>query len=779
MNQFWQLAACEMRLYLRSKSFWFIGTLAVAAIFTPNIHLLLIQLMATGVVTRDEKSGFSGILALLPHHSVKLFLARAVAVFCLLLGLWPMTILTVGFLPGLKPAEWLLNGQSVVFLTLKYITVCATALGFVFAAGVVTRYAWRLYLIIGACWAVGEFFYRDLPYLPSWCAFFLLGNGEMKPEAPSAILGYFPQHDLLLVGAAFQIALAILCILLVAVYGMVKRNEPAPRLKTLLLPVAAMALLVFFTGGIIWREINQRESGFRLGLREAERAEVVAAKAVAAPELKSYQLQAKLRTSAHYFEGKALISLKPVGTTEIVHFTLRNCFQVESVSEAVNGKKLKWGRNGSYLWVRVPQYRRDQTFMLEITYSGRVWEWFPRALARPNGPVNLVAPEFSILRSGYAWYPVPGIHSLYRREYYAKPGGGRPGTTLWAERVGHAAVPFQLTVDIDNHSTIVSNLERSGGEPLTGAYQQRYRFHSLLGRDVFLLAGPYRRQKKSFPGREGLIEVYCYRQHRAKVDRVLKSLAAPYLFYEDLFQPYATVDSGAGQSGKISAVVEMPRFLLSQSDNIAFPDTVLIREDYFKSSARRPTNTGNSIINFFHALFNLAGGVIRDSAIFQRWWQDDFIGSRFHGDNIANGLLVYLHALYAEQTEGREFYDALRNLFFPGKSSSDGLMKRGPVVREVFMTLEALRRAGIAEPAFKKLTRSLYQVYLQNKDIRPVDFAAAVETALASVEYSREKAEPIRRRLSTITRLIQDPGSRELEPGYTYNIDITLFKSDY
>jgi ABC-type transport system involved in multi-copper enzyme maturation permease subunit len=119
MNQILWLTAYEIRLYLRSKTFWLIGALIVVAIFIPLFELLLIQFMVIGIVTRDESSGFSGIIASLPHHTSQLYLARALAAFCLLLGFWPFIVLTVGFLPGMQLAEWLCSGQNLVFLTLK------------------------------------------------------------------------------------------------------------------------------------------------------------------------------------------------------------------------------------------------------------------------------------------------------------------------------------------------------------------------------------------------------------------------------------------------------------------------------------------------------------------------------------------------------------------------------------------------------------------------------------------------------------------------------------
>ncbi|HBE79906.1 MAG TPA: hypothetical protein DDW65_19325, partial [Firmicutes bacterium] len=178
MGQLLQLTAYEIQLYLRSKTFWLIAMLIVMVVaFFPSLDLLLIEFMVVSVVTRDKQSGFTGILASMPHQTANLYLSRALATFLLLLGLWPFMVLTVGFLPGMEPAEWLLNTQDLALLTLKYIVICTAAIGFVFLIGLTTCHSWRLYLIISVFWAAGFFVASNLSHFPSWTAFFILGSG--------------------------------------------------------------------------------------------------------------------------------------------------------------------------------------------------------------------------------------------------------------------------------------------------------------------------------------------------------------------------------------------------------------------------------------------------------------------------------------------------------------------------------------------------------------------------------------------------------------------------
>ncbi len=761
------LIAYEIELYLRSKTFWLIAILIVIVLaFFPSLDFLLIQYMVISVLTRDKQSDFTGILASMPHQTVKLYLARALAVFLLLLGLWPFMLFTVGFLPGMEPAEWVLNPQLLAFLTLKYIVICMISIGFVFLIGLTTRSSWYLYPVITVCWAIGAFVAGNLSHFPSWTPFFFLGSGIERLMAPSTAVGYFPYQALMPWLAAAYILTAVVFLVAGIVYRAFKWKEPVLRLKWLLTLGLIWVMVCLFTGNTLYSDLKSREKGFRLGLQEVERAERDPIKTemarVADPKLESYRLAVKLRTAAHFLEGTAIVKLNLADSPESIQFTLRNYFRVKTVRKAVRGEKLEWRHEGSLLTVFIPErYRRESTLTLEITYLGQVWEWFPLSSAYQNGPINFISPQFSLLRSGYAWYPVPGVHPLYRRKYYTTPWHHSPETTLLAEYVSHPPAVFELTVDLDNANMAVSNLEYMEMESLTGKYQRRYHFSSLNGRDVFLMVGPYHYEKRTFPkDRNGFAEVYCYHQHRKRITKVMESLTTAYLFYENLFQSNCSVDSCAGQSGKICTVVEIPpfAFLNNGEGSLTLTDTVLVTEELFET------------VTWHWAIFSKMQANKRDMAVLQRWWPEEITthsnGWLQDGD-ITKGVLLYLYTMYMEKIRSGGFHERVKENLFSGQGATDveyclPSFTGGPIVRDIFMTLDMIRTSKFDDPAIRKIVNRLYQVYVYKGNVNLTEFTKAIEAVISSSDLQSERIYEIRQRLKSIAKHVDNPETQRL-----------------
>jgi hypothetical protein len=779
MSQLWQLTVQEIRLYLRSKTFWLIGTLIVLAMFLPILALFLIQYMAIIAVTRDESSGFYEIFASLSYDTFQIYLARYLAVLCLLLGLWPLIVLTIGFLPGMTPADWLFNGEYFTFLTLKYIIICMAAVGSVFLAGLLTHRRWRLCLIAAACWAIGDFFSSHLLTFPSWSTFFAFGHGVMRLMAPSAAVGYFPQQDLILRFALIQAALAVLFLVFAVAIEKIKRRERILQSKLLLLLVLIIVIVFSFACPIAGRELNTRESGFQLAVQEVKGPEILAVKTGLAttPVMESYKLAIKLRTKAHYLEGRATIGLDMADQTEVIVCTLRNYFKVETVTETNRGDTLKWQREGSHLAVYIPEsYRYNRKLTLEIFYSGQVWEWFTDPFACPNGPLNFVATQFSLLRSGYGWYPIPGYYPLYTREYYTTPWHRSPEITLLANRIAHPAVLFDLTVDLDNNDTVVSNLEQSGTEPLRGEYKKRFHFKSLHGRDVFLITGPYHYEKRTFRKYGDFIEAYSYRQHQNRITKALNSIAAPYLFYEDLFQTDRLANPKTARYGKVCTVVEMPPFSFLSGEgcfdeSLTLTDTVLISEELF------PTETWRLAAIAFMQANKL------DLAVLQRWWQEDVRVESNRNGNIVEGVMLYGYILYMEKTQGRAFYRQIKENVSSGKRVEAGnesfllpFFTGGPVIRDVFMILDAIRTPEYGDPAIKQIMRQLYQVYVSKGTIGPAEFVKVVKTAVMDANWPPAKTDEIRNQLENIVKDMHVIATRKLKPAS--NITIYTFRPE-
>ncbi len=767
MNFLGQLIGQEIGLSLRSKRYWLLGFLAVVATFIPSITLLLLQFMVIATVTRERRTGFSGILASLPDQTAQLSLARALATFCLLLGLWPFMLLTVGFLPGLEPAAWLFNVRDLAAASFHYLVYCMAAVGFVFFSSLWTKRAGRLYLISGLAWLVGMYLASNTTLYPYWSNFLILSNRAIRFMAPGTALGYFPEPDVFPALTIFHVAVSVLLWALATMGEIVKRGEWLTCPKTLLGLILTMMLLGITTGVTVWRGLHQRGDQFRLVGQETDRLQriITRSKMKTAPVWEACDLQIKLHSVTHRLEGKAKLSLRLEKSTDCVFFTLRNYLTVESVTLAGVSQRLQWRRDGSVLAVRLPEhYQRGDKFTLAIRYSGSVWEWATGELTRPSGALNFVTSAFSLLRSGHAWYPVPGVQPLSKRLPYVALDGRTTGETIWAARASHPAVRFHLTVDSDTDNQIVTNLERTGVEPLTGPYKKRYRFNSPRGRDVYLLAGPYDYQKRAMPDGVGFMEVYSYPRHQSRVTAVLNSLTKPYRYYQELFQQPESV-----RSGKTCTVLELPAlaFLAGNEEfgrDLSLTDTILISEDLFQAGKWRLAAAAMMQDNK------------RSMAVLQRWLQEDLtVGGSYYNGSICEGLMLYLFALQAADNGGREFFDSIKLNLQAGKGADSGefylpRMASGPVIRDVFLLFEAMRAADSGTVVLKQVTQRLYAVYIQKRTISASDFAGVIQTVLAGTDWPSRQTELIRQYLRNIAKH-DSPENRGLKQG----IQVTLF----
>ncbi|SMD15835.1 ABC transporter permease [Sporomusa malonica] len=775
MSQLSQLIIAEIRICLKSKTHWLIGLLAIVAVFIPALMFLIILILMINVLNRDEQSGFANILRSLPLPTEKLILARMLAVFFILLGLWPFMVIVVGVLLETQPAEWLFNSNDLLFLTLKYVTTCITIICFTFFLNLLTGYSAWLYFLAGFCWISTRILVNNLADFPGLGKLFFISHAVMLPSWPSVVLGYFPHQELMPAFALFMVAIAILFLLAAATWQMKKRGEAVWQSK-LVIPLLILAVTgSVFAGGLILRELDNREKDFHSAFQETARRQPFNYLPGSIPVLENYHLQLKMKSQSHRLEGLATLQLKlGANSAEEVCFTLRNYFIVQKVILADSGQEINWRQEGSRLLIRIPSdYQDRKSLSLAISYSGQVWEWFNGRLARPTGPVNLVSPSFSLLRSGYAWYPIPGDHLLYQLQEYSSFKNDSLETTLWAKYAGHIAVPFTMTVDIDSDNMVASNLDQVENEPLTGDYKRRYHFASDSGRDVFLVTGPYQREKRDFPGREGFVEVYFYPQHQRQIDRVLHALAEPYRFYEELLQPASFDRPIAGHQDKLLTVIEMPTFFSysetgESSRILTLTNSVLFSENYFR--------TGKHLFAFLDDIQANKG----DLAVLQRWWQEDI--TRMYGwdrdGNISESIMLYLHTLYNEKKHGPAYYAQVKENLLAAVSTSNGegdftrpSLIGGSVAKDVFMILDTIRNFQFGNTAIRDVICSLYTVYCSQKEIQPDEFANIIERILIKHDCPQEKRAEIYRRLDNITRRANDPNAWRLKT----NLSITIF----
>lgn len=760
MKQLLSLIDWELRLYLKSKTVWLLGILAVLNIILPSVSILLLEYLIINGITYAQRSGFSTILASLPYHTGRLLVGRFIALLLLLMGLWPLMLLATGLFPERGTVEWLSNANQLTWLTLKYIITCMTAIGFVFFISVMTQNPWKLYLIITICWMLGLGFASNIVYFPTWSKIFLFENGIMAPRSPSVAVGYILEQDLLPSLAIFQVTIAILLFKVKVYWQLVIRGESFEKSKIFLTLTFVAILTALFSGFTAWQAFAHRESGYNSAFYEMERTKVAGDQSGLQTTLvmEEYDLELKLRTADHYLEGRARIKNRLVErSSDVVYFTLRNCFAVTQVVDDVSGEQLAWWREGSRLAVYMPEcYQKGDSFLVTIHYSGEVWEWSTGVSTRPNGLINVVDSDFSLLRSGYAWYPIVGDHPLYTRMNYAKSRRWFPEFTLWAQRASHSGIPFALTVDIDVDSTVVSNLEQMEAVALTGEYKRRYQFAALGGRDVFLMTGPYSYEKRKLPGREDFIAVYSYLQHGSKVDEMMAELREPYLFYEEMFKGQHPDNFSVTPKAKSCTIVEIPNLFVKGAEynaDITLVNTVLIDNFDFQSP--------------LHRLGGILGGEEAkrqrfEAAILNYWGQDGMVHPYSNG-NIVDGVGLYLHTLYKEKNGQPGYYKQVKQALQAGVGEEGEELPKGIVVQEVFMILDAIGTLESGPSVIKKIMGELYPRYVAHNKITPEDFSKIVNISLADMNCPPEKLAEIYGRLGKVDQASKEIGENKIE----------------
>jgi hypothetical protein len=405
-------------------------------------------------------------------------------------------LINLGFFPEGEIALWLFDPNFVLFLTQKYFIVCFTQVGVILLFSMVIHQLPWLYLLSIVFGIKSAEVAGNLSLLPSFVKLFVFGQGFMLPSVPSLGTGFFPEENIFAGFALFHTGITLLFIVIAIAIKMRRRSEPVLSSK-LVLAALLLALIALCSGGnAVFKELAHRNHGYEELLMTAANQALSETTLSFTPE--SYNLTVKLKTADHYLDGTAIIKGKVIGVSGKICFTLRECLNVTAVRNAVTGDLLAWSRTGSLLTIYLPENcPENSTIPLSIAYSGEMWEWFPDRMAQPNGPVNFIAPTYSLLRSGYAWYPTPGGQDLYTHTEYINPITNAKVPTLHANRIVHTPLPFTLTVDIDTEpyiAIVASNLEQTGVETLSGEYNRRYRFYSDSGHDIFLISGPYERQ---------------------------------------------------------------------------------------------------------------------------------------------------------------------------------------------------------------------------------------------------------------------------------------------
>jgi hypothetical protein len=766
MKSFWWLTVAEIRLTLRSKSFWLLGALAVALSLMTSLDLLLILFISIVILKRDERADLAELMATLPYNPFKLSLARVLAALLLLLGMWPLMVGVVVGVTG--TAEWLMPKAQIGLLALKYLVTCITAIGFVFLAGTMTRSAGQLYLLAGIGWAVSFVFASNRVYFPAWMVLLAFGHGALLPDAPSAELGYFTQQGWLLPLAVYQGVVAVLCMLIGIARQMYQRGELLRGIKQLLLWSLLAMVGAGVAGSMVCHNLHLRDRGFRLALQDSrrQRLETTRKAKTVKPDLAAYRLDLNLHTATHGLEGTAELKLKwDSSAAANLVFTLRPYLKVREIKLVGQAGVLPWRRAGSRVTVLTPgRSNHPEMATLRIKYYGTVWEWASGRIVRPDGPVNLITPKFSLLRSGYAWYPIPGAAALFCDQLYQDPWSTIPKTVPWARLARHSPVPFELKVRLDSNSTVVSNLELQR-ELSNGRAKREYWFSSRRGSDVYLITGPYHHQKLQFPNHPGWLDCYCFGAHRRQLRRVWESLAVPYRFYEKLLQPEGVA------AGKIGTVVEIPVCFTYTDDGRAvkdlfLKDTVALTENYFRVGKRSLGIVAEMQANK------------RDFAILQRWWPEDPTRDEWKYDGqISESLMLYCATLGLEKRWGAALAKVYREKYFEliTMPSFGG----GPIVRDVFTIIDALRRSPSAGPEVHRMLGRLYQIYNCRGQVRPADLRREAEKFVKNYDYAPIQVREMRRCLRRLARNARNHAGQRIKLDYCLPLTIVFNQEEW
>lgn len=226
-------------------------------------------------------------------------------------------------------------------------------------------------------------------------------------------------------------------------------------------------------------------------------------------------------------------------------------------------------------------------------------------------------------------------------------------------------------------------------------------------------------------------------------------------------QPDCPVHSGR-PSGKVCTMVEMPPFsyLCGEGESsswLTLTDTVLMGEELFETDSWRLSSIAQMQANK------------RELAVLQRWWNVnptiDTNGWSREG-NTAEGFVLYLYTLYMEKKYSREFYKQMKEKLVNGRAIDGEFflpsLAKGPVVRDVFITLDTIR-TELDVIGIKKIASRLYQVNIDQGSIHSIDFTKTVEGVVAG-NLPPAKIHEVRKRLKNIIRLDGNPETLRYAP---------------
>jgi hypothetical protein len=756
----------EARIYLQSAGFKLTAVLVNALAWTAFllagqvtvgiVQLLLpvLLLMAADIATRDKRVGFEEIALTLPYNGLYLTSGRALAVLTVFLLLGMELLLTVPIAVGLGVTVYYDWPIGCAFLA-RYAAASINVIGITFFAASVTKNTARLVVVLFLWWLTGTFLGSNIgAVFPQWAALFNFTFIHGFWGNPSYVSGLYPYNSLIAAVVVFQVMCSTLLVFAAAMIEQARRGTGKAGRKKALLAVVPGVVLIGIAFFVACHYAAMRDGAVVTAAPGLLAPAEVEQGGQSAVTIAAYELDVRLDRATHTMEAKARVALKSADGTrpQRIEFTLRDYFQVQKVIDPATGRPLPWHRQGPYLSVSLPGgFAGAGTTALEISYSGKVLEWSRDFFGEPAGLVNFVASPFTCLRGGHAWYPVVGRRPLFAVKHYSSPWSKEKKRVEEALPVWHKPVPFRMTVDCDEPTTIISNLSPVGKRHAAG--RQRHEFASPAGSNVFLLAGPYEAAHVVTTGKNRLVRVYHFPAHGHNVP-IMAYWASYIVDYYDALIPRENIPAAAADVHCV--VFEAPRVLaynnLGQPTFSGFTGVLPMCENGFS------TKTLTS------PWWQIAAYSLLQANYLSLWWPECF--SRTVGDP-ADGMALYMYTLFMERVTGKKFYENAREYWLTYSDDSPDnvnmLNCRGRVVREVFLLLDNIRRSRLGDDGVKQFLRAVYARYREKGRIDVADIAAGLQLIGAYGDNGQRRqngdhlAAQCRQSIIALARLAENP----------------------
>jgi len=778
-------AIFEIKLYLKDKKFWFVAFLLNAYAWAAfllagqvisgvsQMFIPVLLFLSAEVVTKDRREDFTEIIDTLPYNSLFVLSGRALAVlFCfILLGI---ELLLSMLLAAKTSLPVYISWSACWAFMAKYLIACINVIGITFIVSSLTKNTVRFYSILLFWWLLGVFLTGNTGILfPQWVAIanftFIHGFGGN----PSEIAGLYPYDGVIAAIIYFQITWSTILFIIAVIIENIRRGSRGTIIRTCLPQVLICIVIILVSFYATWQRLdfqssNNKDALANYSTRLPQKANIDVQSTIFPA---AYDLYITLDSKTHNMAVKAQITLKNLGKTlsPTIEFTLRDYLHVERVVNMATGEALAWKQQGSNLIVNPPSgsFTSAGFLVVEISYSGRVWEWAKDIYGQPTGLVNFVASPFTFLRGGYAWYPVLGRQPLYATTSYSLPWTNQPKQLIQNLLVTHIPVPFKMTVESDQDVMLISNMESN--TTYRDGTVQRNEFKSEAGRDVFLLAGPYEHTKIMVAGTEKMVDFYHFPTHDYNLNNMAYKVSQ-IDYYSSLVprrkNTAAFVDSNSGY-----AIFEAPRFLtydsLMNTSNLGVIDAISMPEAIFLTKALYSPWWSQP-----------AGRILSEARSLNLWWPNCF--SKSKGD-IADGLALYMYILYNENKQGKKFYDHAKEywLFYNEKSpdNEDMLRQRGRVVQEVFLLMDNIRQSNFGDNGVRQFLRFVNRRYQDKRVIEIADMVDALELigALKQHDDVRKDAGPrddkYRNSINTLSHHLKNPSENRIRSTLTFKLN--------